>query len=75
MRATAVLGSDQHMRWTALFDRDQGRAGSSRPGGPAEIGLASNQVSNSARRYCRTPTDVDGRSSEAQACCDAGGPH
>jgi len=33
MRATAVLGSHQHTRWAAPFDRKQGRASSLHPDG------------------------------------------
>lgn len=33
VRATAILGGHQHTRWAALFDREQGRAGSLHPEG------------------------------------------
>ena len=36
-RVTAILGSRRHMRQAARFDREQGRAGSLHPDGPAAL--------------------------------------
>jgi hypothetical protein len=52
MRATAVLGSHQHTRWAALFDREQGRAASLHPEGQGSSSLSSTPFLNTCTR-CR----------------------